>query len=112
MNSLDPKRLAIASRLKVARERAGLTQGQVASKLGLHRPSVSEVEAGRRSVSAEELATLSKLYKVSVDWLTSTEKPDTDRDRLELAARELSKLRKDDLDRLLELLTSLRARGE
>lgn len=111
MENSDAKRQAIASRLKVARERAGLTQGQVAKKLGLHRPSVSEVEAGRRGVSAEELAAMAKLYEVSVDWLTGTEEPNPDRDRLELAARELSKLKKEDLDCLLDLLASLRHNG-
>jgi transcriptional regulator with XRE-family HTH domain len=108
MNNPDPKRMAIASRLKTAREQAGLSQGQVAKILGLHRPSVSEIEAGRRSVAAEELVTLAKTYGVSVDWLTGVDTPDPERDRLELAARELSKLKKKDLDRLLQLLTSLR----
>lgn len=108
MEKPDAKRQAIASRLKVARERAGLTQGQVAKMLGLHRPSVSEIEAGRRGVPAEELAAMAKLYRVSVDWVAGTEMPDPDRDRLELAARELSRLKKEDLDRLLDLFASLR----
>lgn len=103
-----PKRVAIATRLRVAREQAGLSQGQVAKILGLHRPSVSEMEAGRRSVTAEELVSLAKTYGVSVDWLTGADAPDPERDRLELAARELSKLKKQDLDRVLQLLASLR----
>jgi transcriptional regulator with XRE-family HTH domain len=108
MDDSDVKRQAIANRLKVAREWAGLTQNQVAKKLGLHRPSVSEIEAGRRGVSAEEIAAMAKLYKVGVDWLVGTEDSNSVRDRLQLAARELSKLRKEDLDRLLDLLGSLR----
>jgi transcriptional regulator with XRE-family HTH domain len=62
--------------------------------LGLHRRSVSEVEAGNRRVSADELARLAEMYDVSVDWLLG-EAPETldARDvRLELAALELSKL--------------------
>ena len=39
----------IASRLRSAREMAGLSQGQVAKMLGMHRPTISEIEAGRRS---------------------------------------------------------------
>jgi transcriptional regulator with XRE-family HTH domain len=112
MATHDPKRKAIATRLKTAREQAGLSQGQVARLLGLHRPSVSEMEAGRRSVSAEELVSLAKTYGVSVDWLTGADTPDPERDRLELAARELSKLKKQDLDRILQLLASLRKRKE
>lgn len=113
MHNSDAKRMAIAVRLRTAREQAGLTQAQVAKLLNLHRPAISEIEAGRRSVSAEELATLAETYGVSVDWLIGAESPNPERDRLELAARELSKLKKEDLDRLLQLLTSLRTgRGQ
>lgn len=102
---------AIASRLRIARERAGLSQGQVAKLLGLHRPSVSEIEAGRRSVTAEELAQLARAYSVSTAWLTSAP-GDPASDKLELAARELAKLRDKDVDRILDLLSSLRKRTE
>jgi transcriptional regulator with XRE-family HTH domain len=112
MPAPDERRLAIAGRLKAAREQAGLTQAQVAKILGLHRPSVSEIEAGRRRVSAEELVQLGETYGVSVSWLTDTEGTDAAQARLELAARELSKLKKADLDRLLQLLASLRSGEE
>ena len=55
------QRNAIASRLRLARERAGLSQGQVAKLVAMHRPSVSEIEAGRRSVTAEELTKFAKI---------------------------------------------------
>ena len=48
-------RTDIGARLRQARELAGLSQGQVAKLMSLHRPAVSEMEAGRRRVSAEEL---------------------------------------------------------
>src|SRR6185437_13730773 len=107
MTELDSaKRAQIAERLKEARKLAGLSQGHVAKMLGLHRPSVSEMEAGNRRISADELARLAGIYDVNVAWLLG-ETPDTldARDpRLELAARELTKLKPDDLDRLLKLL--------
>jgi transcriptional regulator with XRE-family HTH domain len=105
------KRSQIAERLKEARKLAGLSQGHVAKILGLHRPSVSEMEAGNRRVSADELARLAGIYDVSVAWLLG-EAPDVldVRDpRLELAARELSKLKPDDLERLLKLLAAMRS---
>ncbi len=106
---LDPKRMALAERLRVAREMAGLSQGQVAKKLGVHRPSVSEMEAGRRRISAEELAELANLYSVGLSWLVGGEDvPDEHQARAELAARELSKLREEDLDRVLKVLSALR----
>jgi transcriptional regulator with XRE-family HTH domain len=101
---VDPKRVALAERLRTAREMAGLSQGQVAKKLGLHRPSVSEMEAGRRRVSAEELSELADLYAVDVSWLAGGEAaPDEHRARVEL-----SKLREEDLDRVLKVLSALR----
>jgi transcriptional regulator with XRE-family HTH domain len=100
----------IPARLRVAREQAGLSQGQVAKLLGVHRPTVSEMEAGRRRVQADELAQLAKIYRVSVSWLAEESGGDEDVDvaRVQLAARELSKLKKDDFDRVLKLLVSLR----
>jgi len=111
MSEVDSaKRSNIAERLKEARKLAGLSQGHVAKMLGLHRPSVSEIESGNRRVSADELARLAEIYDVSVAWLLG-EAPETIdiRDpRLELAARELSKLKPDDLERLLRLLAAMR----
>ena len=100
-------RQSIASHLRLAREMAGLTQGQVAKNLGWHRPTVSEIEAGRRRVSAEELATLAELFGVDVAWIVGEDSPSSSA-RATLAARELSKLRDEDLDRLLSLIRSLK----
>ena len=112
MTEFDSTRRAqIAVRLKEARKLAGLSQGHVAKMLGLHRPSISEMEASNRRVSADELARLAKIYDVSVTWLLG-EAPDTldvHDPRLELAARELSKLKPDDLERLLKLLAAIRS---
>jgi len=103
------QRLAIAGRLRMAREMAGLTQGQVAKILGLHRPSISEAEAGRRRVSADEFARLAEIYAVSISWLACADSDEPEDDRLALAARELAKLKQDDLNRLMELLKAIRS---
>lgn len=105
------QRTAMASRLRLARERAGLSQGQVAKILKMHRPTVSEIEAGRRAVTAEELTLFAKIYSVTTAWLTS-EPTDTGSDRVELAARELSKLKPADVDRLMDILKSIRHEPE
>ena len=100
---------AIASRLRLAREMAGLTQGQVAKIRGWHRPTVSEIEAGRRRVAADELSNLAELYGVSVSWIVEEDQEHSSSSaRATLAARELGKLRDEDLDRLLELIRALR----
>ena len=99
----------IAQRLRLAREQAGLSQGQVAKMLNMHRPTISEIEAGRRRVAAEELADFSRIYEVSVAWLTGSEGTDDGvDDRVKLAARELAKLKPEDLDSVLHLLSTMR----
>jgi transcriptional regulator with XRE-family HTH domain len=104
------RRTAIGLRLRAAREMAGLSQGQVARLLHLHRPTVTEVEAGRRRLPAEELADFARIYGVTTTWLTSAQAEDQDPldARLELAARELQKLKPQDLERVLRLLSALR----
>ena len=104
------KKLAIASRIALARKHSGLSQGQVAKMMGLHRPSISEIEAGRRNVSSEELVKFAKIYSVNISWLASedSETHDQQKDRMELAARELSKLKDNDLQKVIDLLSALR----
>src|SRR4051812_41266974 len=103
MSKTDANSMAVASRLRLAREQAGLSQGQVAKMLHLHRPSISEAEAGRRKVSTEELVALARIYGVSVSWLACAEAEEENpvKDRIELAARELAKLKPEDIERLL-----------
>jgi len=110
MTELKDKKAIIASRIREARKMAGLSQAQVAKILGLHRPSVSEIEAGNRNASAEEIAKLAEIFDVSVAWLLAegVDKVDIHDNKLQLAARELQKLKPEDLDRLLILLASMR----
>ena len=109
MTDLGEGRKLIASRLRTAREMAGLSQAQVAKLLGLHRPSISEMEAGRRRVSADELTKLSEIYCIDMKWLAGSES-DSEHDdrRVCFAARQLAKLKSDDLDKIMKLLSALR----
>ena len=106
----DQRKAAIAARLVLARKQAGLTQGQVAVILKLSRPSISEAEAGRRNVTAPELSKLAEVYGVDVGWLScsGTEKPDAVGDRVQLAARQLGKLKPGDFEKVINLLEALR----
>jgi transcriptional regulator with XRE-family HTH domain len=105
----DELRENIANRLREAREAAGLSQGQVAKRLDMHRPTISEIEAGRRRVTGEDIARLSDLYGVDANWITEGQSgASAGTDKIMLAARQLSKLKDKDLDRLLKLLQMLR----
>jgi transcriptional regulator with XRE-family HTH domain len=110
MSDFDQLRLAIATRLRAAREQSGLSQGQAAKLLKMQRPTISEIEAARRRVAAEELAGFARIYGVSVSWLAE-EKPDVPDPAAELAARELAKLKPQDFDNLMKLLRTLRKSG-
>jgi transcriptional regulator with XRE-family HTH domain len=99
----------LSERLRFAREYAGLSQGQVAKIMGLHRPTISEIEAGRRRVRGEELAKFAKIYDVSLGWLVGSEgENQIGDDRVQLAARDLLKLKPADLDAVLRLLSTMR----
>ena len=102
--NLNSEREKIASRLKEARVLAGLSQAQAATKLGLQRPAISEIEGGKRKVSAEEIIQFGSLYKVDTTWLLLQESED---ETFKFAARELSKLKKDDIQKLLDVLKIL-----
>jgi len=105
---------AIGQRLRWAREQAGLSQGQIAKMLDYHRPTISQIEAGQRNVRPDELARFAKIYDVKEAWIIKGDSLfDEENDpRVELAARELRKLRTDDLDKILRLIKVMRSQRE
>ncbi len=111
MSDDSQQRTVIAERLKLAREQAGLSQGQVAVKLNWHRPTVSEIEAGRRRVAADEVGILAKLYGVDANWIITGDNIEAD-PAIQLAARVLSKMKKEDAEKLLKLLRRLPPAGD
>lgn len=96
----------LGERLKQAREDAGLSQGQAAQLLGLHRPAITEIEAENRKVSAGELKNLAHLYHVSVEWLLG--EPTRSDERLKMAARKLEGLKGKDLEAIERIIDSFR----
>jgi transcriptional regulator with XRE-family HTH domain len=99
-------RQRIASRLRAAREAVGLSQTQVAKRLGIHRPTMSEIEAGRRRVSADELAQFSAIYGIAIEWfaLGGDARAGPGDERFMLAVRLLRGLNREELDRAIEWL--------
>lgn len=110
----NEKRKIIANRISLARERAGLTQNQLAILLNIPRPSVAEIESGKRKVSAEELISMSDIFEVDINWLAGKgeNKSDEQRDKIQLAARNLSGLKSEDIDKIVDLLNSLKPKGD
>ena len=108
-NNLTSEREKIANRIKDARTMSGLSQAQAATKLNIPRPSISEIESGKRKVTAEEIIQFADLYKVDKSWLLLEEE---DKDlkmnpHVLFAARELNKLKPEDRDKVIEIIKML-----
>jgi transcriptional regulator with XRE-family HTH domain len=63
------KRTAFAARLRELREKAGLTQAQLAQRSGLHLSAVTRFEQGLREPSLESAASLAGALGVTCDAL-------------------------------------------
>lgn len=72
-------RQTLSRRIREARDKAGLTQEQVAGLLGIRRPAIAEIEAGRRAVESTELFRLAEIYGVSLRWLVRGQEAVEDR---------------------------------
>lgn len=102
---------SISERLRWAREQAGLSQGQVAKLLGVHRPTISTIESGERTVKAEEVSFFSETYGVEPDWILYGDAAIPENESTRMVARELAKLSQDDLEVVLRVVRTLRKRG-
>ena len=65
--------IEIADRLIQLRKKHGLSQEELADKLGLSRQAVSKWERAEASPDTDNLICLAKLYGVSIDELLSTD---------------------------------------
>lgn len=112
MSAVSTQPEAIGQRLRLAREQAGLSQGQVARILAYHRPTISQIESGKRIVRPDEIERFSEIYGVKDTWILRGESVFEESDpRIEIAARELAKLRQDDLDAILRMIKLMRTQG-
>ena len=68
----------LGKRLRLARERAGLTQAQTADAIGAARTTLVAIEGGKRPVRMDELRRLAESYGESVNALTRPESAQVD----------------------------------
>lgn len=59
-------RATIIHKLGVAREKAGLTQAELAERIGTDQASISRIERGERNITLETLAKLAKVLGLRV----------------------------------------------
>jgi transcriptional regulator with XRE-family HTH domain len=67
------QRSPFGERLVIARQQAGLSQTQVADKLGITQPSYADWERRAVALKPEYLPKLAALFNVSVDFLLGNE---------------------------------------
>lgn len=78
INRSDNTPSTVGQRIKAAREKADLTQSELASKLGYTSPTaVSLIEAGERGVKVEILEKIAKILHQDVNYLATGEKVQT-----------------------------------
>ena len=95
--------------------RPGSRRRRLRACLNYHRPTISQIEAGQRVVRPDEIARFASLYGVQETWIIhgDTGIAANQDARVEIAARELAKLRKEDLDTILKVIKVMRSnRGE
>ena len=90
----------LGTRLKKAREYLGLSQEDVANLIGVSRVIITNIEAGIRKVSAEELSKFAKIYGWTMEELLEGEKEEN----VPMFARTFSELSKEDQDEILNLI--------
>ena len=81
---------AIGQRVRSVRERLRMTQETVAERLGIPRSAVSDLETGKREISATELFGLADLFSEPVDELLGIGEPSPDAELVMLRAQEVT----------------------
>lgn len=66
--------MTTGERIKLSREQKGISQAELARKLGISRSSVNAWESGLSAPTAAYLIELSRLFHVSTDYLLGIEK--------------------------------------
>lgn len=55
--------------IKELRKKFNLTQEELAQKLGIPRPSISQIESGQREITSSELVNISQIFEISMEEL-------------------------------------------
>ncbi len=92
----------VAKRIKALREKAGLTQSDLAKALGITRSSVNAWEMGISVPSTQYIVELSQLFKISTDYLLGVNSNST---------IEVSGLTDDDINLLHSIILHLRKKN-
>ncbi len=100
----------LGRRLREARGYVGLSQDFVASRTGLRRSAISDIERGKRQCSGPELRALATLYGRTTDSILGAEDPEPD-DAVRALNRTVTALDESDRIEVLRFAEFLRSRA-
>src|SRR5688572_19587581 len=80
---------AFGQRLRFARERVGLTQGELAKRVGKAQNLISKYESGLQAIRITELPILAETLGVTISYLFGEDYEDSEVDEISAVAREL-----------------------
>lgn len=63
-------------RLTLMREKAGITQGELANRIGVTQSAIAYYESGKREPSVQVAIKIAQYFGVSVEWLFFANKND------------------------------------
>ncbi len=63
--------LHVGSQIRKLREAAGMSQEELAGLIGVSRPSIVNIESGKRKISAEELIQFAEIFGLTLDQLVN-----------------------------------------
>lgn len=94
--------LFIADRIKTLREKAGLTQTQLAKRLGISRSAVNSWEMSLSTPSSIYLVELSRIFSVSTDYLLSLD------DRIKIDITDLNEQEQEIIMKTIDYFKSIK----
>lgn len=99
---------ALAHRIRENRDRLQFSQEQVAEALAIPRSAVSDIEAGKREVSAAELVALSRLFGESLEQLLGLAEHGVEEELVLLRAAAVPSTARSQLNRWIHLCETYR----
>jgi transcriptional regulator with XRE-family HTH domain len=91
---IDPVEAAIGARLKQLRHNRGVTQVELAEKIGIHQSVLSECERGEVRLHGALVVRLAKALKVSTDEILGLQKVNEKRPKNRRFSRRLERIEK------------------
>lgn len=102
----------IGDRLRCSREYLGLSQEEVAAYMGISRPAISNIEAGKRKVSAEELQRFARLYRRPYEYFFGEAEAEADDETVGALFRTTRELSENDREQVLRFAKFLKGAGK